>query len=65
MKIEIVLPYPGLPTTKGTIFEPDADSDVAFDPDAEDVTTEDLPESDDESAKDTSTDSGDDQQHKK
>jgi len=54
MKIEIVLPYPGLPTTKGTIFDAQAEM-------PEDVTGEDTGEDTGDTGDDTShSDTGDD-----
>ena len=54
MKIQIILPYPGLPTTKGTIF------DAQDDETPEDVTADDTGEDTGEDTGDTG-DTGDDQ----
>jgi hypothetical protein len=51
MKIQIILPYPGLPTTKGTIF------DAQDEETPEDVTADDTGEDTGEDTGDT----GDDQ----
>lgn len=51
MKIEIILPYPGLPTTKGTIFDAQ-DKETS-----EDVTGDDIGED----TGDTGDDTGDEQ----
>ncbi len=58
MKIEIVLPYPGLPTAKVTI--PDAQDEMP-----EDVTAEDTGEDTGDTGDDAGySDTGDDQPHK-
>ena len=56
MKIEIVLPYPGLTTTKGTIF------DAQDEETPEDVTGDDAGDTgDDTDTGDTGDDTGDEQ----
>ena len=55
MKIQIILPYPGLPTTEGTIF------DAQDEETPEDVTADDTGEDTGEDTGDTGEDTGDDQ----